>query len=203
MKFASIALFGAASANFLQETILELDAAAAPATTTDSAATEPASTEPAATEPAATEPAAAPAAAPAPPQDFSKDKAWDKYAIKNKVGEGFCQPHVGYVFWDLKQMDEHAGIEYIGTGAVGFDGNAFAVELCEAGFDASKMKPYKNSADKTLTVGAIPSTLHKGNAYWTTESSGGETFIPKYSFLSGNFVPTMDEDTEQYNGWTL
>ena len=90
MKFASIALFGAASANFLQETILELDATAAPATTTDSAATEPAATEPASTEPAATEPAAAPAAAPAPPQDFSKDKAWGKYVIKNKVGEGFC-----------------------------------------------------------------------------------------------------------------
>lgn len=84
-------------------------------------------------------------------------------------------------------MDEHAGIEYIGSGAEGFDGNTFAVELCEGSFDASTMKPYETAANKTITVGAIPSTLQKGNAYWTTQSTGGETFIPNYSFLSGNF----------------
>ena len=138
MKFANIALISAASANFLQETILELDAVAA---TTD----------------------------------YTTTKPWEKYAIQNKVGEGICQPHEGAIFWDLKHLDAHKSVEYIGAGQTGFDGHTFAVEICENSFDASTL-PVQTVGETKLTVGAIPATTKKGNAYWTTAST--ETFIP-------------------------
>ena len=100
MKFANIALLGSASANFLQDSILELDAAAAPATV---------------------------------PVDYfaTKHEAWKPYIITNKVGEMQCQPHEGYIFWDLKPIDAHKDVDYIGKWADEFKGHTFAVELCE------------------------------------------------------------------------
>ena len=163
MKFANIALISAASANFLQETILELDAVAA---TTD----------------------------------FTTTKAWKPYTIHNKVGEGVCQPHEGAIFWDLKQLDAHKSVEYIGAGQSGFEGHTFAVEICEGSFEASTL-PVQTVGETKFTVGAVPTTTKKGNAYWTTAST--ETFVPTYSFLSGNFNSTYDETTDKYDGWTL
>ena len=95
MKFANIALLGCASANFLQDSILELDAAAAPVT------------------------------------DWTTTANWKKYAITNKVGEMQCQPHEGYIFWDLKPIDAQKDVDYIGKWADEFKGHTFAVELCE------------------------------------------------------------------------
>jgi len=85
MKFAHIALLGAASANFLQDSIVELDDTTA-------------------------------AAAPASPVDYSTTKEWTKYAITSKVGEMQCQPHEGYIVWDLKPLDAHKSVDYIGIG---------------------------------------------------------------------------------------
>ena len=86
MKFANIALLGAASANFLQDSIVELDTAATPA--------------------------AAPVVA--APEDYSTTAEWKKYAITSKVGEMQCQPHEGYIVWDLKPLDAHKSVDYIG-----------------------------------------------------------------------------------------
>jgi hypothetical protein len=77
MKFAQIALLGAASANFLQDSIVEL------ADTT---------------------------------VDYSTTPEWKKYAIHSKVGEMQCQPHEGYIVWDLKPLDSHKSVDYIGHG---------------------------------------------------------------------------------------
>jgi len=79
MKFALSALLGAATAsasNFLQETILELDAVTLPVPT--------------------------PVVAPI---DYTTTAAWKPYTITNKIGEMQCQPHEGAIIWDLKPVD--------------------------------------------------------------------------------------------------
>ena len=85
MKFANIALLGSASANFLQDSILELDATTAAA-----------------------------------PEDMMSHPAWKQYLITNKVGEMQCQPHEGYIFWDLKPIDANKDVDYIGKWAPEF-----------------------------------------------------------------------------------
>jgi len=52
-----------------------------------------------------------------------------------------CQPHEGYIFWDLKPLDGH-GVDYIGKDAGAFAGHTFAVEVCENSFPTSKLTPY-------------------------------------------------------------
>jgi len=49
-----------------------------------------------------------------------------------------CQPHEGYIVWDLKPMDGHS-VDYIGKNSAAFDGNTFGVELCENAFAISKL----------------------------------------------------------------
>ena len=167
MKFTLPALLGAAAAgsNFLQETILELDAQATPT-------------------------------------DWSTKPEWKKYAITNKVGELICQPHEGYIFWDLKPMDAHKSVDYIGVNQEAFGGSTFAVELCEPAFETKTMPAYKNSDKESMTVGTGAGNLRKGNAYWTEADGSSSNFTPKYSFLNGNFV-SVENDDEEYTGWTL
>ena len=121
MKFANIALLGCASANFLQDSILELDATTAAA-----------------------------------PEDMMSHPAWKKYLITNKVGEMQCQPHEGYIFWDLKPIDANKDVDYIGKWADEFKGHSFAVELCEESFtpNSGNMLNYDviSSADGTTST---------------------------------------------------
>tara|TARA_B110001450_G_C17618465_1_gene480214 strand:+ start:348 stop:1511 length:1164 start_codon:yes stop_codon:yes gene_type:complete len=97
-------------------------------------------------------------------------------------------------------MDAEKSVDYIGAGQAGFNDHTFGVKLCESSFDYTKMPDYK-VGDETLVVGAPEASLKHGNAYWTT--ADGTNFTPEYSFLSGNFASTQDEDTEKYNGWTV
>lgn len=178
MKFANIALLGSASANFLQDSILELDAATAAA-----------------------------------PEDMMSHPAWKQYLITNKVGEMQCQPHEGYIFWDLKPIDANKDVDYIGKWAPEFNKHTFAVELCESSFipSAKEMISYTlpsadGSTTSTMEFDALPQHLKRGNAYWTTPTEANPAeFNTEYSFLSGQFesVPTPDGDVDEYDGWTV
>jgi hypothetical protein len=115
-----------------------------------------------------------------------------------------CQPHEGYIFWDLKALDGH-GVDYIGKNSAAYKGQTFAVEVCENSFDTSKLTPYTpKGSTTTIERSHTDASLKKGNAYWTKlNTEDDSTFFPAYSFLSASFESSQDKETEEYNGWTL
>lgn len=114
-----------------------------------------------------------------------------------------CQPHEGYIFWDLKALDGH-GVDYIGKNSAAYKGQTFAVEVCENSFDTEKLTPYTpTGSTETYERSHTDASLGKGNAYWTTLNSDETTFYPEFSFLSASFASVQDEETEKYTGWTL
>lgn len=80
--------------------------------------------------------------------NFSSKTWTDMHKITHRVGEGLCQPYVGFLFWDLKPLDAKRSIDmYYDSG---FGDHAFGVKLCELEFPSSELAHY--TADGTKYI---------------------------------------------------
>jgi hypothetical protein len=71
------------------------------------------------------------------------------------------------VFWDLKPLEKHKSVDYIGRNHQGFSGHTFGDKLCGNSFDYSKMPNYKIE-ESSYSIENPKTPLKHGNAYWSS-----------------------------------